>query len=266
MPAVVSYQFKKGFILKQEHIIKLDEIIHNRLKELCINDSIYYKIHMADLITYDTQNFEDVINEENSQRNKILELFILLKNDKLTIKLLFDEEGIKLYIEAENKKYALLIYTDIKSYIETEIATIKPYKCIAPILLTCTGICLALSLSLLFVNFNIDYITEAADKAIKGGVEEKLNFLIEEKIPRYKKASTILYILPASMIFFIFSICINHIVNFVQRKNIFCWGKMEANYNNFLKNRSRIFWGIIIAGLITIVGGVLANLLSKIVA
>lgn len=263
MPAVVTHQFKKGFILKQEHIVKLDEIIRNRLKELGIDSSISYKVYRADSITYDTKNYEDIINEENSHRNKILNLDISSQSENLTIKLSFNNDGVNVYIEANNKKDAILIFSDIKSYIETEVATVRIYKNIRKILIFCSGIGLAIAISLLLINNNINSVLESPLKALEGGIEEKLNYLILEKIPRYKNEYTTLCVMFVSMIFIIAAIISDFIIVFIQRKNIFCWGKMENSYEKFLKIRSHIFWGIFICFIIGIIASVLANIISK---
>ena len=71
MKARVKQNFKKGFFLTEENIIKLDDIITKRLKEKDFNEKLTYKVYRKDSFVFETTEHQKIIDEENSRRNLI---------------------------------------------------------------------------------------------------------------------------------------------------------------------------------------------------
>lgn len=261
MPVVISYKFNRAFVLWAEHIIKLDEIIQKRLEEAGLSKDISYKVYMSNSITYDTANYEDIIKEENSKRNKILSLSISSCCNDMSFKLLFDnKDGVELDIEGKNRRDAYLLFGDIKSYLETEVSNIRVFNKGLKIVFTFfSAICMIIPIFLM-ISWSGE---QAVSEALNGDTEVKLNFLIQKELLNQQQFPKLMSFMLVSLIFMLCGMLCDPIINLIQKKNVFCWGKEEIYFNKFLKLRSNIFWGIFICLVIGILASFIATYLYK---
>lgn len=75
MGAFVNHQFSGGFLMDEERLRKVSEIINSRAKDLANSDLTFY-LYRADSFFYTTNNIQEIINEENYQWKKIEQLKI----------------------------------------------------------------------------------------------------------------------------------------------------------------------------------------------
>jgi hypothetical protein len=115
MNAHLETTFKKGFLLTEENLIKLDDIIRKRLISNDANAKLQFKVFRVDgmLVEFDTPTA--VASEENSSRNAIKRLEIISDGISYKLKLLFDpKENTDLRIESNDRDLAYLLFSDIK--------------------------------------------------------------------------------------------------------------------------------------------------------
>ena len=127
MKARVKSKFGRGFLLLEEHLLKIDDIITKRIES---NDKVkvIYNVHRADdaLITYDSA--KDVISEENSNIDMINEIDIEAKDDHTNVEIVFSSDyNTSMSIECGQRDTALLLSSDLKSYLNSEICIQKFY-------------------------------------------------------------------------------------------------------------------------------------------
>lgn len=245
MPAVIKTTFPRGFVLRNEHLIKINEIVSKKLTDFGIPQDIIYKISRKDSVTYETKSHTEILDEENSKRNKILELNIYSVGDNFIFNLNFDhEDGTRLAIEANDKDNAYILYSDIKSYLETEVLTIKGFRGISKFFSALLPIVMIIAISyFLLADSDKTHLTKI-DSILAGSIDEKLNYLITLSTSKKTLPTVSMYLVfLLSLLLLIFSSW-DYINNIVFRKNIFCWGKEEVFYNRYIEIRSKILWAL----------------------
>lgn len=76
MRAKINTKFSEGFLLTEEHIVKIEDIIRKRISPSDQNMEMKYEVHRVDdaVITYKDNQFFSF--EENSKYEKVKELKI----------------------------------------------------------------------------------------------------------------------------------------------------------------------------------------------
>jgi hypothetical protein len=82
MAAYVEHRFDKGFLLDEERLRKLVSIISQRLTKSEPPTPHNLRIFRADSYSYETENVQDVINEDNADWRRITKLEIHAKREK----------------------------------------------------------------------------------------------------------------------------------------------------------------------------------------
>lgn len=94
MRAFVEHQFTKGFILDEERIRKLNEILIKRGEEFSPDASPTYEVIRADSIKYETKDVQEIVNEANAEYKKITELRVVMGEQKdFELNLDFNDDG-----------------------------------------------------------------------------------------------------------------------------------------------------------------------------
>jgi len=248
MKAHVKQNFKKGFFLNEENIIKLDDIITKRLKEKELDGKLTYKVYRSDSLVYETTEHKIIINEENSKRNLINRLEVFHDSENISFKMTYDkEENTRIEIEATEKDFAYLLFFDIKEYLITEVLKFREYKFIdlkierwlSPLLM----------LSIMVIMFSImgsPKLTEVQFNELMNSesIENKLNYLLidsREKI----EVKNIWYLLGATIIISLLLFSINEQLDKIYPRNIFYIGKEIIKYDKHCSIRSKFIWGLI---------------------
>ncbi len=256
MPAKIDSKFKDGFVLSEENLAKIDDIIKKRFDFSGLPPQIKFEVHRTDdaLITYET--ISDVVSEENSKRNKVRQLVIKCSNKSDLLKLNFEHgEPTSLNLSTEDRDVALLLTADIKEYLHSEVLIKKfnfffrfvEHRLFMPLALLIT---FAAMLVVLMKNGSPNPIN--LDKST---IDQKLDYLIN--VSR-KKDDTIY----RPFIFLLVGMVTPLLLIFIKpfyHTDVFYWGKEIQKYDDQKKLRSNIFWGIIVSLIVGIIGSALYN-------
>ena len=255
MQAIIKKEYSKGFLLNEEHLIKLNDICSKRFDELNLDQELSYKVYRSDSLVYESTSYQSVLDEENSKRNKIEKVRITSESGVLKYALSFDyDEGVSLSVEAQSKDKAYLLFSDVKDYLITEILCFRSFS-FDKALSSRNTFPVVMVLSLLFMTYLIGLGQIGAEElntlVQTGTVEEKINHLLVARNQR--DSPDAMY--PMFGMMLIVMVVIFGLGSFLDRvfpRNIFCWGKMAGNHTRLVSLRSKILWGIIIAFMISV--------------
>jgi len=261
-PAPKSYidtQFEEGFMVSDEAIVKLHDIVQRRLKERNVDASPKWKVLRADSLVYETESTSEVVNEENSKRNLITRLELSVDCEFVKLQLAFDkkEKSATLRIEAREKDFSLLLNSDLKEYLQTEVFIFRSHLIpkltqdrLLPGLLMPLGMLGGLAWSV-YRNPKqpeINSILESSELA------PKLNFLIQESIRRAEiPALKWMFLMVIGLVLLM---AIIPAMNKLYPRNIFCFGKEATRYKGLCDIRSRWLWGGGISFIVSCIAGV----------
>ncbi|MGE6790618.1 hypothetical protein ACQKFS_01115 [Pseudomonas guineae] len=253
MKALLKKEFAKGFSLEEENIIKLADICKKRLSEAEITDSLKYKIYRKDSMVYESSEYAQLLQEENSTRNQITRIDISCNADDFSMRLTFDKEDkVTLQIEAEDKDQAYLIFSDIKEYLFTEVLKFRSFKFSSA--LSANVMFPVFMMAMFVIMFSlIGRGAMSSDQfqtlISSGSIDAKLNYLLTQS---RKNADTtnIWPLLGGLGAFMFFVFAVGPILDKYFPVNIFIWGKEKAKYEKLCALRAKIIWGICIAFII----------------
>ncbi len=124
MAAYVEHTFKRGFLLDEERLRKLNSIIQERLAKHDPPLSHTFRIYRADSYSYETQKVDDVTREDNADWQHITRLQIKTEQkDVFEFKLSFSEDGTFLKMVGNDRDDVFLLFSDLREYMENEINT-----------------------------------------------------------------------------------------------------------------------------------------------
>jgi hypothetical protein len=122
MVAFANYQNNRGFILDEEKIRKIHEILVKRGQTIDPSCKPMYKIARSDLFAYQTDSVQDFLDEENSRSKRIESLTVTMKHEEeFLLSLLFHDNGTRMTLEGENRDFVFLIASDLKQYLQSEV-------------------------------------------------------------------------------------------------------------------------------------------------
>lgn len=267
----VDCYFKNGFILGEEHLQMLSSMIKNRYAE----EDLIYKITKSSSYIYQTLEIEEIFKEENSKANLINKLEIIIDNeDKVKFNLCFEKgEYSYLKIMGVDKDIVFLLYNEIKTYVEKEIAIKKFFLSYYALQSICLGISSLLMLgNMLFlfgglVNTKSEVVSEALNSA---DILFKLNYLISQQSNMESNEKKFVYtLLPIAIISVLISFA-PKTLNFFLGKNgvlritdYFLFGKQKNIYDKKVKFKNNFIWCIGIGFLVSIVAGFVVYIFTK---
>ncbi|MBC7860521.1 MAG: hypothetical protein H7Z39_17465 [Burkholderiaceae bacterium] len=255
MNAHIENNFKRGFILTEETLIKLDDIIRKRLTSVNPEAVLQFKVFRSDGMLVEFDNPGAVAAEENSSRNAIKRVEILSAETAYKLSLKFDpKDNTDLAIEANDRDLAYLLASDIKEYVNSEVLKFRSFsfdsatssKHIFPFLM----------LPLMF--FSLSSIKESpkaeavAAVLANNDVQAKLNLLIESQSRSSQDPTMFKWYIGAMIALFAVFLFLGSLLDKAYPRNIFYWGKLAQAHDRLVSLREKIVWGIVIAFVIGI--------------
>ena len=266
MSAYVEHKFKKGFILNEENLRKMHELILKRFNEIDDTLKPEYEIQRKDSYCYLTNDVKDIVNEDNSVYNKIQNITILgKKDDEFYFELTFSQsDGTKLLIKGENRDLVFLLLSDLRTYMNNDVnkrfvidrSSIRNiFFCIEMLILIVPLI------SLLNLAKKTSGIISYEIAIKSNDLQEKLNYLINQNhikddvtymsyLPIYMIGVVIIGIIPI-----FFDKLIQKIILFLYPSNIFLFGKAIVEYEKANAIKNKILWAIVVSFIISLVAG-----------
>lgn len=261
MGAHVKYKFKKGFLLDEEKLRKIHDIISKRLV-----GEIKYNIYREDSFSFETTKIEDVISQENLIGSRINELRIKTSmKSNLELLLYFDDSGVSLIIDGNDRDNVFLLNSELKEYISNEVSNQKIIGSNFESYIFGLGflIFFVIFFSALFYGI-VPSSSNIENDVIKNVLEsnntnEKLNLLIQTMYKENRKIdeNKILHFIPFFLIPFMMLFYpgkVRNSISYFFPANLFLFGKESERYKQRLENKKNFFW-VIIGGLIISVLG-----------
>jgi len=266
MKAYLKKSFKKGFLLSEENIIKLEDIILKRISEKKPDKKLTFKVFREDALVYETAAGKKILEEENSKRNLISKIQISYQDEIVKFVLAFDKkENTSLEIEADEKDIAYLLFSDIKDYLNTEVLKFRSFefselkyeRILLPFLMV-------LFVILTMVVFQTPKLPkqELNNLLNSDSLNLKLNYLIEYNEKRTDIKNP-LYTLGSFFILFIGFLFFMATLDKIFPRNIFYVGKEIQRYSKLCSRRSKFTSGILIALIISIIAGFVVYFFTK---
>ncbi len=258
MSAYVRHEFRRGFMLGEEHLRKLNEIVSARVSGIDPAIDLKFEVRRADSFQYKTKDVDRVAREENVANERVLAVALRAeRNDEFYFNLEFDhQDGVSLLIVGEDRDAVFLLFSDVRSYIDAEVAK--------RLLVDKRGIQFggAIGSMLLFfvvlIAASASFTPASMEAALAtNDVNEKLNFLINTKsVQRSGAFFGILFAGAALPMIFLTPLPLR-ILSMVYPTNCFLLGKQRTNLENRSKLVGNIFWIVVVGGLISLLTGLM---------
>ena len=85
-----EHEFKKGYFLSEESLIKIDDIIKKRFNNKVVD--ISFRIFRIDGMLIESNSIDSILEEENAPRNFINRIVIKAETESHYMKLTFDSD------------------------------------------------------------------------------------------------------------------------------------------------------------------------------
>lgn len=260
MGAHVDHEFDKCFELDETRIRKIYSIFKERVPKAEV-DNIYFSIQRGDSSSYQTNNIEDLLSEDNDSTNNLIKVDYIFLSETLSVRVSFSKkDGCALDATGEIRDDVFLITSDLKDYIGKEVCCQRNFQKLnfSKIILLIPIAAIGAMLFKLYTH-QIDPTNPEFIAILKNeNANDKLNFLIQQNM---NNASRGLELFPAFALIFVMIVTIflptAKIFNFFFPKNIFFIGKEILIVNKKRKLNSNIFWGVIIATVVSSLVGFL---------
>ena len=223
MPGFIEYEGKKGFLLKKEHISKIENAIKHRLEMWGISQNIIYKVYRCDSYYYYTSSIQKVFDEENSKKDKIKKLCISSEGEQIKIDFIFDgQDGLSVQIESQDEDKSYLLYNDLRDYLEAEVLVNRSPKHFREILVIIS----TLLVFLMFITMALSIPGgESSESVLEKSIDEKINYLVISRSNIKSEVSPVLMSMGGMLAALVLIVLSRYIVSIFFKGNIFCWGK-----------------------------------------
>lgn len=253
MNAHLESNFKQGFLLTEEALIKLDDIIRKRLLAADPQATVQFKVFRADGMLVEFDNPSAVAAEENSSRNAIKRVEILSTGAAYKLSLKFDpKDNTDLAIEANDRDLAYLLASDIKDYVNSEVLKFRSFSFDSA--MSSKNVYPFLMLPFLFISISGIKDTPKAETVAavvaSSDVQAKLNLLIESRVGQ--DPGPLKWYLVAMVAMLVVLFFLGSLLDKAFPRNIFYWGKLAQTHDRLLGLREKVVWGIVIAFVIGI--------------
>ena len=265
-----SHRFGKGFIIESAHFQTLERKIRERFPD----SDIHYDVIFNNTSKYKTTSLDVLLLEENNPANNIEKIVLVAKyGDNVKLIIVFQKgEKTLLSITGADKDSIFLLFNEMKSYIDKEIAVVRVvrlgnsstslYVQIGLVIGIIVGPSIHSEITSLRGSENI--ILEAQNALESYNLVEKIDFLIQQEIKRNEANSSIgidliivlgvLTVIAASTVILLASLQPPH--------DYFCIGKEKSVLEKKQKTRQNIFWIVIIGTLVAVFAAVIANFIN----
>lgn len=265
MSARVRKLFDKRFELNEEGIRRIHSDIRKRVPE-DKHDNIIFEISRDDSLIFRTSEVDRVLSENNDSTQKISSIELEYIDDSIEISILFDaNEGVGLSVVGESRDDVFLIASELKEYIQKEVANITKFSFFNSRFLFLLGSA-SIAAAMIFGMKSVNAYTSPEDLKgiLAGSVDEKVNFLISSQETRASSNKTMGWILATTMgILGSTMIPFSKVINYLVPGNVFLIGKQIGIVNNRRNNAKNLFWGGAVAFFIAMATGYYFFWLSK---
>lgn len=245
--------YGRHFVLDEDSLRRMQAILDKAAKELPSSPEVVFRVEREDDRFYETLSIEDVLADPNVERRRIKTVYIELRPDeanledvlhrrKAIVSLEFAaEEGfsalkehhVRIEISHDNRNWALLLADELEPQIQ------RTFKS--------KGIPL-----LVFVVFLIP-LAMVFLKIYRKSFPDAANI---EVIKIMGQALFMIFLVLGMLSFFIYTIGRpKWYSRMLGPESVFLWGDEAHAYNTRYKTRQNIFWGVIVAFVVSFAAG-----------
>ena len=265
MGALVEHDFERGFVLDEERLRKIHDLVETRISKYATPLSVRYKVSRGDSLSYETLSLQDVVNEDNDDWRAITKLELFTTNDEtFKFRLTFGSGTVSLSITGDDRDAVFLLFSDLREYIRNEVLAARKVHRATVRLLTLAIFPLVMIGAFFYVVRSTRVDPALASKALASkDVAEKVNFLISDRLA-YTHVG---YVLPGMMVLLlILMVSPDALIaawGFIFPSNAFLFGKRKSHFEKRRRLVSNIFWVIIVGMMVSAIAGMLVWRFTK---
>jgi hypothetical protein len=270
MGAFVDHKFSKGFLLDEERLRKLNNILVTRCQQLPDKCNPEYQVYRADTFTYTTDTIEQVLNEGNAEWQRMLRLIVSIDaGDILSLKLDFGEAETSLRIEGEDRDQVFLLFSELRQFLSNEVNILRsqPKEAVQTVVF---GLMLTLvvvfAASLVFKYAAQTTMVSSETALASQDLAVKLDYLIEIDIAR-SEPPAVLWVLVAIMSIMTVALPLRgtlaKLIGRFYPRSVFLLGKEIERHEKRQSLRHNILWGIVISSVIGILTGLIVWAITR---
>lgn len=254
MAAHVEHEFKGWFVLEEEHLRKIDDLLRKKCPE---GGKYKISVKRSDSVAYDTADINELCLEDNSPSSEITSVSYAIEGESLDVRLAFAANKVaKVEIVGDDRSLVFLVYSDLKAYIEKEVMAFNFLSRRSPSRFVSILMMLAM-MSVAIGTFILDRpnIDEVQRVLAIEDIQQKLNFLIAGKASSSHAYSP--WLMGAFLVFFaavVFELP-RRIVLFLFPCDDFFIGKKKDRLGKKAGLRSNLIWIGVVGTAISIAVG-----------
>lgn len=264
MGAHVEHQFSGDFFLDEERLRKLKNLIEERVEKFCPGAVIKYKVYRGDSYYYDTLSVDDVVAETNEEWRKVTKLELFIESvDVLEFKISISSKEVVLGISGEDRDSIFLLFTDLKSYMQSEIIlkfAFPRWMSTFFLMILFVGFGFIVSRPIFSDSPNVELYNHVLSSS---SLEEKINYLIQRQ--QVKGRGSLVEHIPLLIFPVMFYVIFIHgyVMRFFRPSNIFVFGKRKEKYQSQKALADKLIWGVVVALIVSLVAGLLPMFLMR---
>ncbi len=259
MGAYVDHSFPRGFILDEERVRRIKDTLESRLSKRPNPISPTYKVYRGDGYSYTTQLIDDVTREDNEDWRRITRLDVTAdEKDKLELKLTFGAKGVDLNIIGDDRDEVYLLFSDLRDYIQNEVAVVRAVPEGFGALVTVIAITLLVLIFLGPLAYQSRGRSPEEYKSLLRSADTipKLNFLIESARRQDLGRMGFFGILGMlAVLVLMITHSFQRIGEYFFPSNQFIFGKQKQAFDRRQRFRSNLFWVGIVGLAVSLVAG-----------
>ncbi len=262
-------RYKKDFLLSEAVLRKINEILVTHAKKRDFGTFVRFHVYNSDNSFYKTKNIDDVLSDDNAGKKRIERLLIeLVKDEKkdgddsskgkpVLASIDFDQnDEAKIYfsVDDEDRDWCFLladeIETQVKRAIHTSIVPLVKQYWFQSIVHLLASIIFAFIVFVILDKYWIPFELSLVENDSAKGLLSNANTLVKSLV--------------SSLFGIVLLITLNHgeiLDEFVEKMSgsYFYWGDELMRLQNIAETKRKIWWGIVVAFLVSLVAGIIAS-------
>ena len=280
MGAHVEHTFARGFILDEERLRKLVNLILIHVDPDKRGGLLQFVVFRGDAFSYTTADIGDVLSEDNADWRRITRLDIKTATvEPIELLLKLSSDGTILQIEGSDRDRVFVLFSDLREYLSEEVnrAVVAPDR-------TIKGVFTLIALAAIFwlfwdtgqsewpQSYEAAYRARARRALASRNLEDKLNVIIapyaapplDARLTHRSPWLVPTCLTVTVLLMLMLGNNFHHtIVAFVFPSNVFVFGAQKHRHDRRAKLISNILWTVAIGGTVSLVTGYIVWLVTR---
>lgn len=274
MAAFVEHSFERSFLLDEQRLRKIKDIISSRLSNHSPNLKLEYTVYRGDSYSYKTDSIDAVAEEDNEDWKRITRLILsMIGDENFKFSLVFSAKGIELNIEGKDRDEVFLLLSDLRDFIGNEVAIGRVLSSKVEgifVVVSFFGLLVVFMFLSFFISSfdpqnNASRVVLSFEPVLQSSdIQAKLNFLIRSLEPppvTFIPYSFIVFTLfAASMCIYVLIVIyggFQKLVKLLFPANVFLFGKLKQSFEHRQRIVSNVIWTVIIGLIVSTIGGII---------